>query len=271
MAADIFMSYARDDRDRVRSLVSILEEQNWSVWWDRMTPVGMSYDTTIATALRSAKCVAVVWSESSVESDWVRDEAETGKQRGILVPIFIDEVEAPLGFGRIQSARLIGWQGNRYDPEIDNLLEAIDSILREKLEAPEARKPPFVVKITAPTHDGMSVGKEICVKGSADIPGGHHLWILVHRTKGFKTLWWPQAEGEIDPQTKQWEVNVSFGIAQDVGEDFEIAAITVEEQEHVKLQEYWENAMTSGKWLPIKMPPSTSPPQYRKVKKESHH
>ena len=34
--ADIFVSYASDDRDRVQSLVEALEAEGWTVWWDRV-------------------------------------------------------------------------------------------------------------------------------------------------------------------------------------------------------------------------------------------
>ena len=47
----------------------------------------------------------------SVLSDWVKEEAEKGKKRRIIVPILIDEVEMPMRFGRIQAARLVDWQG----------------------------------------------------------------------------------------------------------------------------------------------------------------
>ena len=129
----------------------------------------------------------------------------------------------------------------------------------------------FKVAFTAPARDGVKVGKEMDVKGTGDIPNGNHLWVLSHRIKGFKTLWWPQGEGEIDPRTKEWEVRVTFGEPHDIGYEFEVAAITVDNSEHLKLQEYLANAMTSGKWLPIKMPPLTSDPQYRKVVKENHN
>lgn len=139
------------------------------------------------------------------------------------------------------------------------------------LRAASAQGSQFAVTITAPARDGVKVGKELDVKGTASIPDGNHLWVLVHRIKGFKTLWWPQGEGEIDPTTKQWEVRVVFGGPQDIGQDFEIAAITVDDEAHIKLQEYLENAMTSGKWPPIKMPSLTSAPQFRKVVKENHN
>lgn len=129
----------------------------------------------------------------------------------------------------------------------------------------------FNVAITTPARDDVRVGKEIDVKGTASIPDGNHLWVFSHRLKGFKTLWWPQGEGEPDPKTKQWEVHVVFGEPKDVGYEFEIAAITVDSSQHLKLQEYLEKSMTSGNWLPITMPPLTSAPQYRKVMKENHN
>jgi hypothetical protein len=32
--ADIFISYASEDRDRVMPIIKALEEQGWSTWWD---------------------------------------------------------------------------------------------------------------------------------------------------------------------------------------------------------------------------------------------
>ena len=38
--SDIFISYASEDRDRVKSLARALEQEGWSVWWDRAHPHG---------------------------------------------------------------------------------------------------------------------------------------------------------------------------------------------------------------------------------------
>jgi hypothetical protein len=127
----------------------------------------------------------------------------------------------------------------------------------------------FKVKITQPSCDGLQVGREMDVKGTADIPSGHYLWVLAHRTQGFKNVWWPQNEGDIDPITKKWEVYVVFGGPQDIGYDFEVAAIIVNEKNHLKLKKYRENAMKTGNWSPITMPPTPYPPVIRRLRKVS--
>lgn len=127
------------------------------------------------------------------------------------------------------------------------------------------------VAITVPERDGIEVRKEMDVKGTASIPSGNYLWILVHRIKGFKRVWWPQNEADIDTVSKKWEVHVVFGGPQDVGYDFEIAAIVVNEQEHLQLLDYWQKAMKSGDWRPILMPPTVTAPTKRRVKKSGNY
>jgi hypothetical protein len=127
------------------------------------------------------------------------------------------------------------------------------------------------VKITIPERDGIQVGKEMTVEGTASIPRGTYLWVLVHRIKGFKYDWWPQNEAEIDPVTKKWSVDVVFGGPQDIGYDFGIAAIVVDQKEHLKLMNYRGNAMRTGDYRPIGMPPTQVAPVIRTVKKVSHN
>jgi pimeloyl-ACP methyl ester carboxylesterase len=107
--ADVFLSYASEDRERVRPLVEALETAGFTVWWDRRLDLGTSFDREIEQNLALASCVMVVWSTNSVESDWVREEADDGLNRGVLVPVQIDECQLPLGFRRTQAAQLTGW------------------------------------------------------------------------------------------------------------------------------------------------------------------
>ncbi|MCZ6618430.1 MAG: toll/interleukin-1 receptor domain-containing protein, partial [Gammaproteobacteria bacterium] len=73
--ADVFLSYASADRDRVVPLVRLLEEQGWSVWWDRDLIPGSAYEQAIDDAVGAARCVVVAWSHNSVGSEWVQAEA----------------------------------------------------------------------------------------------------------------------------------------------------------------------------------------------------
>ena len=50
--ADIFLSYASEDRDRIRPLVEALEAHGWSVCWDLEIVTGTSFDASIEKALR---------------------------------------------------------------------------------------------------------------------------------------------------------------------------------------------------------------------------
>ena len=127
--ADIFISYASEDRDRVKPLAQALEEQGWSVFWDRTIPGGKIWDEVIEEALDAAKCVIVIWSKISKSSKWVRAEAEEGLKRNILVPVSIETIKIPLLFRPIQAVSLINWQEDSSHPQFKKLLSDLSSIL----------------------------------------------------------------------------------------------------------------------------------------------
>lgn len=129
--SDIFISYAGNDREKAKLLSGVLEQKGWSVWWDRDIPPGKPFDRIIEEALDAAKCIIVLWSKESVKSDWVKDEAEEGKQRNILVPVLIDDIKMPLGFRRIQAAHLFDWDGISQHAKLELLVKSISSLLGE--------------------------------------------------------------------------------------------------------------------------------------------
>ena len=55
--ADVFLSYAREDRDRAQRLASALESHGWSVWWDRNIVADQIFDQVIEHELDAAKRV----------------------------------------------------------------------------------------------------------------------------------------------------------------------------------------------------------------------
>jgi hypothetical protein len=110
--SDIFVSYDSEDRERVRHLVEVFEAQGWSVWWDRHIQTGEPFARVIEREIEAAQVVVVVWSHTSIDSDWVRAEAEDGRKRGRLLPVLLDPVEPPMPFGQIQTADLVWWDGS---------------------------------------------------------------------------------------------------------------------------------------------------------------
>ena len=103
---DIFISYSRNDRERVNHIAKALEAEGYSVWWDRDIRAGEEFDHVIDKAIKSAKAIVVIWSKDSTRSNWVKEEAEDGVEENKLVPALIDEVTIPRGFRRIQAAEL---------------------------------------------------------------------------------------------------------------------------------------------------------------------
>ena len=84
--------------------------------------------------------MVVAWSEHSIRSDWVIDEAEEAKHRGVLVPALLDAVRPPHGFRSIQAADLSEWRKDRNSPDATALLAAIAEVLdHEDRTAEDAR------------------------------------------------------------------------------------------------------------------------------------
>lgn len=138
--ADIFISYKKEDAGRVVRIVEGLRQEGFTVWWDHGIAPGAEWDRAIQAELDAAKCVVAVWSEKSVSAPWVKEEAGVGKARGALVPVRIDEVAPPLGFGLIQAADLWDWDGDIEDPHWDFFIESVRAVLSGE-SAPGLEKP----------------------------------------------------------------------------------------------------------------------------------
>jgi hypothetical protein len=133
--SDIFASYDDQDRDRVRRLVQVFEAHGWSVWWDRLISTGAPFARVIERELNAASCVVVVWTHTSIQSDWVRAEADEGWKRGTLVPVLLDSVDPPMPYRQVQAVDLVEWDGEPTHPEFEKLI----ADLQERIKAKPAR------------------------------------------------------------------------------------------------------------------------------------
>lgn len=196
--SEIFLSYKSEDLPRAKIIAEALEQQGYSVWWDMTIPPGKTFDEVIEKALDSAKCVVVLWSRKSVLSDWVKEEASVAVKRRILLPVLIDDVKIPIGFKRIQAARLVDWRGTLPNPEFDLLLKSVAEIVgpKEPLEVPNEIIIPTPIEIVK--YEGMFMKGTFmirkCAIGSIRVlkcvlsDGGVSKWL-----KLYTILWIPWA------------------------------------------------------------------------------
>src|SRR5215208_3563476 len=168
--ADVFVSYKAEDRRQVKRLVSALEADGYSVWWDAQISGGAAWRDTIEAELSAAKCVLVVWSEKSVgpEGSFVRDEASRAMEHGAYLPVQIDSSRPPLGFGERQAISLAGWNGKRSDSRYQALLAAVREIAGH-----EVRPKP-------PAHLEFFLTRRVVVGGGAAavVAAGIGGWLL---------------------------------------------------------------------------------------------
>ena len=126
--ADICLIYAHPSRALVKALYDALSRR-YSVWWDEQIRSG-DYRTEIEHQLQRAKCVVPVWCQASRESQNVVDEAEYARSQHVpLLPVRIEDVTPPLGFGRLQTIDLFPWNGDPHSPAVERLFSSIQHVV----------------------------------------------------------------------------------------------------------------------------------------------
>ena len=106
---DIFISYSKADHALALKLSAFLEAEGWSVWWDRNLSAGEAYRDEIMRKLSAARAVIVIWTQTSVKSDWARAEAGRAKADGKLIPVKAPGLtysDIPLPFGEMHTENL---------------------------------------------------------------------------------------------------------------------------------------------------------------------
>lgn len=139
--ADVFISYRKADRASAETLARALKIENLDVWWDTALETGETFDEKIQSVLEKCKAVIVIWSKESVKSDWVRAESSIGRERGILVPVMIQDVNIPVPFNLLQTADLVGWNGDRANPAYRDVVKQVKELAGKK-NVPPLRPPP---------------------------------------------------------------------------------------------------------------------------------
>jgi hypothetical protein len=198
--ADIFVSYSKKDRPLAERVVSALQQAGYSVWWDdRLTPVE-SWDRMIEREIEAAKCVLVLWTKNSVDSEWVRIEANFAKNArpAKLVQARFDKSELPIAFSLTQCAdvfdarlepsrnrewaRVLGWLGLFATPA-----------------APAPAAPPAAKPASFDDLAAAPGARPAPVAAKADPGFANTLWILiVALTLGIGAAVWLSESGRLD-------------------------------------------------------------------------
>ena len=129
---DIFLSYANEDRATAERVAGVLETAGFTVWWDRRIPAGRSWRSVLEEALHGMRCLIVLWSENSINSPWVMEEAEEARRLGkIMFPVLLHKIDPPVGFRAIQAASLVDWDGAADAPAVELLIKDLQSLLAQ--------------------------------------------------------------------------------------------------------------------------------------------
>lgn len=139
--ADVFLSYAREDRARAAQVAEGLTAGGYDVFWDVEIPPGATWSDVLEEKLSGCKAAIVLWSKTSTASQWVREEARLAKDRSRLIPAMIDDCQPPFGFGEIQAANLSGWNGEADNPQWKLLLAGVARAVGSEPAGKPAAKP----------------------------------------------------------------------------------------------------------------------------------
>ena len=135
----MFLSYARSDAAVAECAARELDNAGCSIWFDRELPAHRPYSDVIAAELEAASAVLVLWSKASIQSEWVRSEANRARELHKLVQGRRDDVRLPMPFDQIQCADLTKWRGGDGHPGWSQIRRGIDALTRPH-DAPASSK-----------------------------------------------------------------------------------------------------------------------------------
>ena len=109
---DVFLSYARGNSEEAQRFAAHLRSCGYSLWFDETLPAHRAFSEVIEEQLEAARSVLVLWSGEAVASQWVRSEANRGREKHRLVQVRLDDARLPMPFDQIQCVDLSNWDGD---------------------------------------------------------------------------------------------------------------------------------------------------------------
>ena len=151
--ADVFISYAREDRPHAERLARALQAAGFTVWWDvEDLSSGLSFNRAIQLALEASKRVVVLWSGASIRSDYVEAEAYWAWKNKKLHSVQLgDGVVVPVPFNTSHARNLAAWDGSPDFPELRRLIADLGRIIGARAPAPA--DPPLSKRADTPAAE----------------------------------------------------------------------------------------------------------------------
>lgn len=173
--ADVFLSYAREDSARAEQVAKGLADAGLDVFWDNEIPPGTTWADYIEQKLTQCKALIVLWSADSTKSQWVREEARMGRDKGVLIPVMIDSSTPPFGFGEVQAANLATWNGEADHQGWRRFVDAVSNFSKAEPRPAAAPQP----TMSAPPRDPPRAAAAPVAATQSERKGGIPVWLWV--------------------------------------------------------------------------------------------
>lgn len=135
--ADIFISYARLDRERVVPLKQALDGLGLNSFFDiDGLDGGDTFPDVLDREVKNAKIVLGCWTPHALQRDWVKAECAIAHEQRTLVPLEFDPltpIDVPAAFFRLQRVNVSTWRG---ESKHDGWLSTARAISR-RLQRPD--------------------------------------------------------------------------------------------------------------------------------------
>jgi hypothetical protein len=177
-----FLSYAHADRGLAAQVVVQLRQREIPIWWDEDLDGGLEFRDTLHAQVKSAHAVLVLWTENSVESRFVRNEAAEAAATKKLVALkssTFDPAQIPFGL-REQHVHIA--------TDVDKTVAALARLgvvpapghsLTVRLPTTRRRRVPFIIVVTVGVIGsalGLSVTPDVAERAATLRCGLVGLW-----------------------------------------------------------------------------------------------
>ena len=162
----VFLSYSSEDREFASGFLSQIENRGMPFWWDQNIDPGDEWRARIAQKLEAATVVLTLWTQNSIASKAVIEEASRAQAERKLVHVRIDDSEIPYGFAETQYVDLRDWDGSENHQSLERLFYAV----QDKLAVPSVGFATTRIRESSPVEVVARNGRLAVLDAPANAP-----------------------------------------------------------------------------------------------------